>query len=70
MTDEQTKTLKGLLNTLRLSVMSNSELISENWKDLEMRQLISDIAAKLNPIKMTRSRMQNYRRYIEEKKIL
>ena len=67
--DEQIEIIENLCNTLRISMLNNIDLFPESWDDLEIRSYLNHKAMQLNYVKMTRTRMYNYKEYVEKYKL-
>jgi len=67
--EEQKLIVENLCCTLKESLLKNLHLFPEDWNDMEIRQLFVNHAKLLNPFKMTRTRMWNFKDYVQEMKI-
>lgn len=62
---EQGKTIIELCDNLKIATLSKLERIPANWDEDELKQYIEDKAAQFNAIKMTRTRIKNYKNDIK-----
>ena len=60
--------IEKLCDNLKISMLNNIELMAE-FDELEIRQYLQDKAKQFNRVKMTRTRMSNYREYVEKYKL-
>jgi len=67
--EQQKEMIENLCNILRTSMLNNLHLFPESWDDMEIRSYLNHKAMQLNPFKMTRTRMWNYKDYIEKYKM-
>lgn len=59
--DQQKEIIESLCSTLKTTMLNNLKKFPESWDQFEFRQYINDKAQQLNYIKMTRTRMRNYK---------
>ena len=67
--EEQKIIIERLIDTLKISMLNNLEKFPESWNDMEIRSYLNHKAMQLNYIKMTRTRMRNYKDYVEKYKM-
>jgi len=67
--DEKIKFIVNLCDNLKISLINNVDIMPEDWDEMELRQYLEYKAKKLNPFKMTRTRMWNYKDYVEKYKM-
>jgi len=67
--DEKLIFIVKLCDNLKISLINNIDIMPDEWNDMELRQMFVDHAKKFNPFKMTRTRMWDYKDYVEKYKM-
>ena len=67
--NERREFIEKLCDNLKISMINNIELMPPEWDELELRSYMTFKARQFNPIKMTRTRMYNFKECIEKNKL-
>jgi len=67
--NERREFIEKLCDNLKLSMLNNIELMPPEWEQLELRQYLESKAKQFNRIKMTRTRMYNFKEHVEKYKL-
>jgi len=63
--NERREFIEKLCDNLKISMLNNIELMAE-FDELEIRQYLQDKAKQFNRVKMTRTRMSNFKEHVEK----
>ena len=61
--------IEKLCDNLKISMLNNNYRMPPEWDELEIRYYLQSKAKQFNPIKMTRTRMSNFKEYVEKYKL-
>ncbi|MBU3186605.1 hypothetical protein [Clostridium estertheticum] len=67
--EQQKEFIVKLCDNLKLTLLNKIDSMPESWEELEIRQYMSEKAQQFNPIKMTRTRMWNYKDVVKKNKM-
>jgi hypothetical protein len=67
--EKQKEFIEKLCDNLKLTLLNKLDSMPETWEELEIRQYMCDKAQQFNPVKMTRTRIWNYKDDVEKYKL-
>jgi len=64
--NERREFIEKLCDNLKISMLNNIELMPPEWDCLELRNYMEYKAKQFNRVKMTRTRMSNFKEHVEK----